>query len=90
VGFGVLDDITDEKSCRTCMLIRITENILKDGNESEAGIYCLMIMEDITKAGKWKRIGLAEIRCPDLELTVLELKGSYNFEDWNWREFHLI
>lgn len=90
VGTGVLDDVINEKSSGTCTLIRITEHILKDGNGSEGGIYCLMIMEDITKAGKWKRIGLAEIGCRDLELALLELKRSYDFGDWNWREFHLI
>jgi hypothetical protein len=89
VGDACLDDLATEKSSGGCMLIRITENEF-DKVSQEAAIYVLMIVEDKSGTGKWKRIGMGQIKYCRVKEAVEYWGGVYDFDDWEYREFDLV
>jgi hypothetical protein len=89
VGGACLDDFVTEKNSGDCMLIRITEDQADKAGQF-AAIYVLMIVEDKSGTGKWKRIGIGQIRYCQVKDAVEYRVGIYDFEDWEWREFELV
>jgi hypothetical protein len=49
-----------------------------------------MIVEDKSGTGKWKRIGIGQIRYGQVKEAVEYRAGIYDFEDLEWREFELV